>query len=162
MLSVNACFSQVPIEKVVVQDCAVYVDKIVEKEVRRRPAAQVRATRRLSGRECADQSSCPLSLRELAHASTHAFACARSELNAKGLLDQHSPTNNFLQVPKIVEVERIIEKFVEVPVDRIVEVPKIVEVERVVEKEIVKEVVREVIVEKRVEVPKVFSPFGDR
>ena len=61
-----------------------------------------------------------------------------------------------------MEVERIIERFVEVPVDRIVEVPKIVEVERIIEKEIVKEVVREVIVEKRVEVPKVFSPFGDR
>jgi hypothetical protein len=79
------------VEKLV--EVPVYVDKIVEKEVRRRPAAPVRATRGLSGRECADQSSCPLSLRELAHASAHAFACARSELDAKGLLDQHYPTN---------------------------------------------------------------------
>ncbi len=48
-------------------------------------------------------------------------------------------------------VEKIVEKIVEVPVDRVVEVEKIVEVEKVVEKEVPIEV--EKIIEKRVEVP---------
>ena len=61
--------------------------------------------------------------------------------------------NKMEQKPQIVEVEKKIEKIVEVPkviektVEKIVEVPKVVEVEKVVEK----------VIEKKIEVPKVIE-----
>ena len=57
-----------------------------------------------------------------------------------GIIDIDDILKIFRSIPKIVEVEKIIEKVVE----RVVEVPKVVTVEKVVEKVVEKEVVKEV------------------